>query len=404
MRPRQSSSNSLTLRLAVALIFFMAGTASAAPKYRVLHAFGKGKDGAGVFGGLVRDPKGKLYGTTSGGGPYGYGTVFELIPHASGNWAEKVLHNFKNNDPHGDDPNCTLTLDATGNLFGTTTMGGGSGTAGTVFEMQPSSEGWTLNVIHRFDQKDPANGPFGGVIMDQTGNLYGVGGWAFELSPGGRDGWEETPIHAFDCQKGDGCGVLDRPFLDTAGNLYGSTEHGGSSKNCGGGCGTVYKLHPIGNGSWEETILHSFGAPKDGSFPDGSVTMDAAGNLYGTTGGYNAGAVYELSPQSGGQWKETILHRFHAGSDGNYPGGGVVIDANGNLYGTTGYGGGQCSCGTIYKLAPNSNGTWKYTVLYQFNGHDGTGGGPMILDKKGNLYGTGGGGVYGLGVAFKITP
>jgi uncharacterized repeat protein (TIGR03803 family) len=238
--------------------------------------------------------------------------------------------------------------------------------------------------------------------MDQTGNLYGVGGWAFELSPA-SGGWEETLIHEFDCQNGDGCGILDRPIMDGAGNLYGSTEMGGTSKNCGGGCGTVYKLHPLSGGRWEETILHDFGLGNDVPYPDGPLVMDAAGNLYGTTGGFNAGTVYELSPQSDGHWKETILHRFHAGSDGNYPGS-VVMDAKGNLYGTTGYGGGQCSCGVIYELSPQANGKWKYTVLYQFNGYDGTGGGPMIFDEKGNLYGTGGGGAYGLGVAFEFTP
>ena len=133
------------------------------------------------------------------------------------------------------------------------------------------------------------------------------------------------------------------------------------------------------------------------------MIMDAAGNLYGTTGGYNSGTVYELSLQSDGHWKETILHRFHAGSGGNYPGS-IVIDAKGNLYGGTGYGGGQCNCGVIYQLSPQANGTWKYTVLYTFSGYDGTGGGPMIFDDKGNLYGRGGGGAYGLGVVFEFTP
>jgi uncharacterized repeat protein (TIGR03803 family) len=372
------------------------------PKFKVLHAFGNGTDGAGLFGGVVRAANGKLYGTTSGGGLYQYGTVWELTPHASGKWTEKVLHNFKNNDPNGDDLNCTLTVDSAGDLFGTTTMGGGAGVAGTVFEMQPSSKGLTLKVIHRFGKNDPANGPFGGVIMDESGNLYGVGGWAFELSPA-SDGWKETLIHEFNCQNGDGCGVLDRPILDSAGNLYGSTEHGGTSKNCGDGCGTVYKLHPLSDRSWKETILHSFGAPKDGSFPLAGVTMDALGNLYGTTGGYNSGTVYELTPQSDGHWKETILHRFRAGSGGNYPAS-IVMDAKGNLYGGTGYGGGQCNCGVIYELSQQANGTWKYTVLHTFSGYDGTGGGPIIFDDKGNMYGTGGGGAYGLGVVFEFTP
>ncbi len=394
----------LTARL-VALILVLSiwsTSAWAAPKYKVLHDFGNGNDGAGLFGGVVRAANGKLYGTTSGGGLYQYGTVWELTPQAGGKWSEKVLHNFKNRDPNGDEPTCTLTLDPVGNLYGSTIRDGGPYTAGTVFEMQPSSKGWALKVIHRFGKNDPANGPFGGVIMDQSGNLYGVGGWAFELSPA-SGGWEETLIHNFNCQNGDGCGVLVPPILDSAGNLYGSTDAGGNSKNCGGGCGTVYKLHPLPDGSWKETILHSFGAPNDGSYPDSPVVMDAAGNLYGATGGYNAGTIYELSPQSDGHWKETILHRFHAGSGGNYPGS-IVMDAKGNLYGGTGYGGGQCYCGVIYELSPQANGIWKYTVLHTFSGYDGTGGGPMIFDDKGNLYGTGGGGAYGLGVVFEFTP
>jgi uncharacterized repeat protein (TIGR03803 family) len=395
----------LTARL-VALILVLSiwsTTAWAAPKYKVLHDFGNGNDGAGLYGGVVRAANGKLYGTTGGGGLYRYGTVWQLTPHANGKWVERVLHNFKIHDPNGDEPTGTLTLDPAGNLYGSTTQDGGSYTYGTVFEMQPSTNGWTLRVIHRFGKNDPANGPVGGVIMDPAGNLYGVGGWAFELSPA-SDGWKETLIHEFNCQNGDGCGIIDRPILDSAGNLYGTTEHGGTSKNCGDGCGTVYELHPLSDGSWKETILHDFGAPKDGSFPLAGVTMDTAGNLYGGTGGYNSGTVFELLRQSDGHWKETILHRFQAGSGGNDPGA-VVLDAKGNLYGTTGQGGGQCNCGVLYELSPQANGTWKYTVLYQFNGYDGTGSGlPMIFDDKGNLYGTGGGGAYNLGVVFEFTP
>jgi uncharacterized repeat protein (TIGR03803 family) len=403
MQHRRNCIPPFKLLVLISISLVLSASASAGPKYQVLHAFGNGNDGAGLFGAVVRAADGKLYGTTGGGGLYQYGTVWQLTPHASGKWSEKVLRNFKIHDPDGDEPTCTLTLDPAGNLYGSTTQDGGPYTYGTVFEMQLGSNGWKLTVIYGFGKDDQANGPFGGVIKDQAGNLYGVGGSAFELSPA-SDGWKETIIHEFNCQNGDGCGILDRPILDSTGNLYGSTEHGGTSKNCGDGCGTVYKLHPLSGGGWKETILHSFGGAGDGSFPDGPVAMDAAGNLYGTTGGYNSGTVYELSPQSGNHWKETILHRFHAGSDGNYPGS-VVMDAKGNLYGTTGYGGGQCNCGVIYELSPQANGKWKYTVLYRLNGYDGTGSGlPMIFDHKGNLYGTGGGGAYGLGVVFEFTP
>jgi uncharacterized repeat protein (TIGR03803 family) len=403
MQHRQNCALLFKLPVLVSLLVILCSAVWASPKYNVLHDFGNGNDGAGLYGGVVRAANGKLYGTTGGGGLYRYGTVWQLTPHANGKWVEKVLHNFKLHDPNGDEPGGTLTWDPAGNLYGSTTQDGGPYTYGTVFEMQTSTNGWTLRVIHRFGKNDPANGPVGGVIMDPAGNLYGVGGWAFELSPG-SDGWKETLLHFFNCQSGDGCGFPSRPILDSAGNLYGTTEHGGTSKNCGAGCGTVYRLHPQSDGSWKETILHSFGAPQDGSFPLAGVTMDAAGNLYGGTGGYNSGTVFELSPQSDGHWKETILHRFHAGSGGNDPGA-VVLDAKGNLYGTTGQGGGQCNCGVIYELSPQANGAWKYTVLYRFNGYDGAGSGlPMIFDEKGNLYGTGGGGAYNLGVVFEFTP
>jgi uncharacterized repeat protein (TIGR03803 family) len=383
------------------VLFIWSASALAAPKYQVLHDFGNGNDGAGLFGGVVRATDGKLYGTTSGGGLYQYGTVWQLTPHPNGKWSETVLENFKVNDSRGDEPTSTLTLDPSGNLYGSTTMGGGSHTAGTVFEMQPSSKGWILRVIHRFGKNDPAKGPVGGILIDPAGNLYGVGGWAFELSPG-SDGWKETLIHEFNCQNGDGCVVLDRPIRDLAGNLYGTSQMGGTSKNCGGGCGTVYKLHPLSGGSWKETILHDFGAPMNGSYPAGELAIDAAGHLYGTTCCY--GNLFELSPPLDGHWKETVLHRFRAQAGGGYPAS-VVKDAKGNLYGTTGFGGGPCDCGVLYKLSPQANGTWKYIVLYQFNGYDGTGSGlPMLFDEKGNLYGTGGGGAYGLGVVFEFTP
>ena len=401
MRHRHDCAPLIKLLALTTLLFIWSTNTLAAPKYQVLHAFGNGNDGAGLYGGVVRAANGKLYGTTGGGGLYRYGTVWQLTPQANGKWSEKVLENFKVNDPRGDEPTSTLALDPSGNLYGSTTMGGGAYTYGTVFEMKPSSKGWAFKVIHRFGKNDPANGPHGGVIMDQTGNLYGVGGCGFELSPD-SDGWKETILHCFPAFQGDGSGVVDRPILDSAGNLYGTTEQGGTSKNCGGGCGTAFKLHQMADGHWEETILHDFGAPMDGSYPAGELAIDAAGSLYGTTCCY--GNLFELSPQSDGHWKETILHRFRAHAGGGYPAS-VVKDAKGNLYGTTGFGGGPCDCGVIYELSPQSNGTWKYTVLYQFNGYDGTGSGlPMIFDEKGNLYGTGGGGAYNLGVVFEFTP
>ena len=261
-------------------------------------------------------------------------------------------------------------------------------------------------MLHSFNAQDGAAYPYAGVVMDHSGNLYGTAYSAFELSPG-QGGWTVTVLHTFTGRNGDGAGASAGFIRDTAGNLYGTTEMGGSSKDCGGGCGTVYKLHPLPNGRWKEAILHAFGSPGDGAYPGvGALAMDAVGNLYGTTSGYNAGTVYKLTPGKRGRWKETILHKFHAGAGGNSPEAGVVLGKSGELYGTTGYGGTGCDCGVVFKLAPGLKGRWKYTVLHRFTGYDGAApGANLILDGKGNLYGTAKvGGPGGYGVAFEVTP
>jgi uncharacterized repeat protein (TIGR03803 family) len=241
--------------------------------------------------------------------------------------------------------------------------------------------------------------------MDGAGALFGTASVAFELSPGSH-GWKETVLHDFPSHKGDGSGPY-AVILDAAGNLYGETNMGGGG-GCGGGCGTVYELQRT-SGGWKEHILHDFGTGGDNmAFPGGALLLDKTGNLYGTAGGgtYAHGAVYRLTPQSNGHWKETILHSFTGGANGDGPGGGVVMDKVGNLYGTTIAGGTGCDCGVVYKLAPGSNGKWKYTVLHRFTGYDGAQpGANLIIDGKGNLYGTTiTGGMGGAGVAFEITP
>jgi uncharacterized repeat protein (TIGR03803 family) len=277
--------------------------------------------------------------------------------------------------------------------------------------MKPSSNGWKLSVIHRFGRNDQANGPYGGVVMNASGHLYGVGGSAFELLPKSK-GWAEHILHVFDCRNhGDGCGILDHPILDAGGSVYGATEHGGGSKNCGSGCGTVFELHLLGGGRWKETILHSFGSSGDGAFPGvGALVLDKSGNVYGTTdigGPAGYGTVFKLTPTANGRWKETILHGFTQGVDGDHVSAGVVMDKAGNLYGTTIAGGDpNCDCGVVYKLAPGSNGKWAYTVLHRFTGYDGAEpDANLILDGKGNLYGTTPiGGAHGGGVVFEVTP
>ena len=411
MKPKPQWSIFANALAVAATVLSIASTAFAAPKYKVLHAFGAGKDGTILWGSLTLDGKGNVYGTTAGGGAHGYGTVFELMPKPNGNWEESILYSFhdpyKSND--GGTPSASLIFDGAGNLYGTTPVGGGSYTDGTVFELSPGSHSWTETVIHRFGRNDKANGPWGGVIMDGSGNLYGVGGCAFELLPEASGRWKERILHCFPAFNGDGWGGLDRPTMDAAGNLYATTEHGGTSKLCGGGCGTVYELQHTSSGS-KEHILHAFGTGGDDmAFPGvGALALDSAGRLYGTASGgtYAQGAVYRLSRGAGGGWKIAILHSFSGGAGGANPGAGVVMDKTGNLYGTTIDGGTGCDCGVVYKLAPQANGKWKYTVLHTFIGSDGAQpDANLILDDKGNLYGTTAvGGTAGAGVAFELAP
>jgi uncharacterized repeat protein (TIGR03803 family) len=397
--------------LASGALMLLAASAGAAPQYKVLHAFGSDNDGAGLYGGVAFDHQGRLYGTTSGGGVYKYGTVWQLTPQADGSWSERVLRSFRVNDPRGDEPQDGLLVDSFGNLYGTA-ISGGAHASGTVFKFSHSAAGWQETVLYDFCSlsgcKDGGS-PWAGVIMDSAGNLYGTAGVVFELSPG-ANGWKEKVLHSFTCGTKDGCEPFAGLVGDESGNLYGTTMHGGRGTGCSLGCGIVYQLTPTSGGHWKERILHDFAPAGDGAFPGGSLLQDSAGNLYGTTsvgGAAGSGIVYRLTRQSNGHWKETILRSFTGGASGDGPGGGVVMDPGGDLYGVTVAGGDRnCQCGVVYKLAPGKNDKWMYTVMHRFTGFDGAQ--PLaglILDSKGSLYGTTlTGGSGGGGVAFEITP
>jgi uncharacterized repeat protein (TIGR03803 family) len=413
MRPTKSRLFRTTFCSLVAVAWILAPPACGAPRYKVLHAFGAGTDGGGLYSGLAFDSKGNLFGTTSGGGNYGYGTVYELTPHANGKWTEKLLRSFRNNDPDGDEPQGGLIFDPAGIFYGTTCCGGGRGTYGTVFKLEPRPNGtWVETVLHRFGPHDEAGAPNASLVMDEAGNLFGGAGPVYELSPNSR-GWKETILHKFPAFKGDGLGA-SAVILDPSRKIYGTSEYGGSQV-CPLGCGTVYELERLASGKWKEHILHTFAAfPHDGETPIGALVMDKAGNLYGTAGQGGAytcfvgcGTVFKVSRGADGRWKETILYDFRDGASGNGPAAGSVRDGKGNLYGTTIYGGSpQCGCGVVYKLSPTASGKWKYTVLHTFTGNDGAQ--PeanLIFDRKGNLYGTTvTGGAGGAGVAFELTP
>jgi len=401
-------------------------------KETVLQNF-NGTNGSGPQSGLIFDTAGNLYGTTTSGGTYNYGTVFELSPTVGGGWSETVLHNFNENGSDGWGPQSGLIFDAAGNLYGTTTSGG-TYNHGTVFELSPMpGGGWTETVLYSFgNSTDGAYPYYAGVIFDAAGNLYGTTysggtyncpgdggcGTVFKLTPTVGGGWTETVLYNFG-NGTDGYAPYAGLILDAAGNLFGTTTYGGTNRCAEAqyqGCGTVFELSPTAGGGWTETVLHNFDGT-DGAIPIASLIFDTAGNLYGTTeggGSYtNDGTVFQLSPMAGGGWTETVLYSFNEQGPGGYgpAAGPLVFDAARNLYGTV-FNGGAYFGGTVFKLAPTVGGGWTETVLYNF-GYSTDGNGPwagLIFDATGNLYGTTWyGGTYqcgqgGCGTVFELTP
>jgi uncharacterized repeat protein (TIGR03803 family) len=325
----------------------------------------------------------------------------------------KVLHNFGNNSD-GAQPFASLIFDTSGNLYGTTVLGGTYG-KGAVFELMRSSnakgDGWTEQLLHSFNGTDGFE-PYAGLIVDAAGNLYGTTVYAgtynygvvYELTRTAGGGWTEQVLHNFNYDAGDGGYPQSRLLLDVAGNLYGTTLAGGANYG-----GTVFELTRSAGG-WTEQILYSFAG---GSYPASGLIFDNAGNLYGTTNGggtYNGGTVFELTPTAGGGWTEQVLHNFGNGTDGVGPLAGLIFDAAGNLYGTTKVGGTYTcytgGCGTVFELTPTAGGGWTEQVLHSFG--SGTDGfwptwGSLVFDAAGNLYGTtDAGGTYSWGTVFEL--
>jgi len=338
-------------------------------------------DGANPYAKLIFDSVGNLYGTTGAGGfsrcfvYNGCGTVFELTPGDDGKWTEKVLYNFcsATNCADGAIPYAGLIFDSAGNLFGTTYGGGSSGCpgqgCGTVFELTPGDDGkWTEKVLHRFGFGPPAydgtTPEFGSLIFDKVGNFYGTTfyggkcvdgpgcGTVFQLKRHAKGPWTEVVLHSFQANGKDGHNPYFGLVFDAAGNLYGTTFLGGRSSSCNQGCGTVFQLTSGTEGRWSEKVLYSFNG-KDGIGAADNLILDSKGNLYGNTnagGTYSRGTVFRLSPVAGGKWKE-LLYSFKPDGDGDFPGGGLIFDSAGNLYGTT-YAGGAYNGGMVYKFIP----------------------------------------------------
>jgi uncharacterized repeat protein (TIGR03803 family) len=408
----------LPATIAVLAMTTMLPTAGAAgSKYKVLYKFAGSSDGANPLSGLVRDGAGNLYGTTLGGGSSSYGVVFKLRPNSNGTWTESVLHSFTGEPKDGGLPASGLIFDAARNLYGTTTVGPTvNGTGGVVFKLALNSGGtWTESVLYDLDRNIAQGTSIAGLIFDAAGNLYGTTyadfasncdcGSVFKLVPNPDGSWTGTVLYTFTAGA-DGGFPRAGLVLDASGSLYGTTEFAGAS-----GAGVVFKLTSNGDGTWTESVLHSFTRGADGGFPFAGLTFDAAGNLYGTTvvGGANgAGVVFQLAPNADGTWTESVLHSFTGGEDGGNPASGLIFDAAGNLYGTTDAGGCKgVNGGTVFKMSPSSNGTWMFSVLHVFGGFPAILPNALVLDGAGNLYGTTsecGKGQSCAGVVYEITP
>jgi len=488
----------------------------------VLHTF-TGPDGAKPTGGVVMDSAGNLFGTTQfGGSPNcqggGCGVIFELT-HSQNGWSESILYQFSQSSSQ---PSGELIFDANGNLYGT--AGGGKLGGGVVFELSPANGKWNYTLIYEFDWESQAVGPLAPLTFDEAGNLYGTTGFVrndnggddgtvFKLTPGPA-GWNLTVLHVFysDLPEPNAGLVLDRQgnlygttqgggtenqgtifritrgtwavrilysfrgtngsqplkglVADSSGNLYGTTWKGGDPCDVNSyGCGVVFRLSH-NSGRWSGGVLHKFSGGNDGSNPGAALTVDGAGNIYGTTigpsqngvgtafrltqtpdggvketvihyfadtdgqspygsmtvgpsgtlyattqygGDRNSGAVVELTKTPSGSWKESVIFSFEGGLGGYVPAGSLLLDPNGNLFGTTFYGGHNdyyCggSCGVVFELTPSPDG-WKESVLYTFlGGSDGRSGGGLVEDVEGNLYGTtGGGGSYNSGTVYQLS-
>lgn len=394
--------------------------------FTVLHSFTSGADGATPYSGLTIDRAGNLYGTASEGGNTscraGCGTVFKLFREGAG-WVLNPLYNFHGSD--GAYPFAGLIFGSDGSLYGTTGNGGNPNCyegCGTVFNLTPGPTachtalcGWKETVLYEFAGPPGDGAGPGNLVFDSAGNLYGTSGggsldfcddqWCgivFELSPT-SGGWTETILHDF----GDGDGFFPNKsvVLDSAGNLYGTAWGGGTE-----GGGTVFEVTPEGYDSPTQAI-YNFYYP---GMPSGGVIFDQAGNLCGTTSGGgtdNGGMAFELL-RSGSSWVFSVLYNFvYSGSPADSgPHASLTTDAEGNLYGTT-YADGANGCGSVFKLTL-SNGSWNYSSLHDFNcGIDGAY--PysnVVIDGAGNLYGTASAGgtssqcTGGCGTAWEITP
>jgi uncharacterized repeat protein (TIGR03803 family) len=398
-------------------VLMLLNTFCAATTEQTLFTFEFG-DGAEPTSNLVADKDGNLYGTTAMGGVYERGTVFKLA-HDKNGWKTTLVYSFNWSGGDGASPSGGLIFDSKGNLYGATSIGGASG-YGTVFQLKPSAGGrWSEKILYSFTGGDDGSVPNGNLVFDKNGNLFGTAqggpntcitqscGVVFELSPA-KSGWVETVIYDF-ASIDNGFEPNGGLIFDRAGDLYGTTVRGGS-QTCTQSCGTVFRVQHSKNG-WNQSVLVSFTGSEDGGAPNGSLVLDQAGNLYGTTsfGGTIGGGVAFRLGQSKGSWVETVLYDFGEGLAGETPLDGLIFDPPGKLYGTSSAGS-YPGYGAVFELKRSSY-DWGIIPLYEFTGSDGAY--PVAalwMDKSGNLFGTtsqGGGSKEcedGCGVVFEVSP
>ncbi len=402
-------SLSITSPLAIVIaMLILAGTVVASdPKETVLHHFGTGTDGAAAYGRVISDAAGNLYGTTAFGGTSGAGIVFELTnPEAPTGWTESILHNFSGGSD-GSQPFGGLIFDSAGNLYGTTYQGGASN-AGTVYELTPGKGGaWTETVLYSFAGGVDGMEPQSDLNFDQAGNLFGTttsggspgNGIVFELIAGQNGVWTETVLHRF--VTNEGTSPRAAVIFDKNGWLYGTLANGGTF-----GAGAVFRLKSTYGGGWTEETLYTFTGGNDGFGPLCRLIL-LRGKLYGTTvigGAAGVGTVFELSPPANpdGVWTEITLHTFACGSDGCYPWAGLTLDSKGTFYGTTQFGGLPSNGGTVFALKQEC-GVWFEGVVFSFKfSTNQLAAGAVLLGEEGTLYGTTIGSGMNAGAVFEI--
>jgi len=401
--------------LTIALSIFAATQSAAAQTFQVIYAFEGHGTSAHAIGGLTIDGRGNLYGTTAWGGDDAPGTVYELERTGSGFVYNELF--YVGAGAKGDFPWDAPTIGPNGTLYATMNGGGIRG-QGTIVNVQPppsicrnTSCPWNATDLYNFSGGSDGGDPQSGVIFDSHGNMYGANvndgagyGVVYEMTPSG-DGWTYQVIYTFTGGQ-DGANPDSPLIFDSAGNLYGGAMSGGLPGCAGFGCGTIFKLSPSGSG-WTETTIYSFTDGSDGSAPSGTLVFDPAGNLYGSTFGSDSnpgGTVFKLSP-SGDNWTFHLIYDLPGAGGG--PSGGVARDSAGNLYGAT-WGDGAYGQGNIFKLTPTSNG-WTFSTIHDFTGgSDGSNAeAAPVINSNGVLYGTtydGGSADCDCGVVYEVTP